>query len=640
MNLEPIAYGIDLGTTNSCLAAYFKDAPKNPQVLDNPDSEYITPSVVSFLDKQILVGKHALNKRAENPENTVYCVKRLIGRKCDDPHLIRDRTNFTYNVEGNRGELPKIRINTERYKDLSLFPEQISAMVLSYLKQVRLPTKTRKVVITVPANFNDYQRRATMDAAKIADLDPICVISEPTAACIAHAYTKGYTQSKYTVLVYDFGGGTLDVSLVEIQGGNFTVIATAGDAHCGGQDIDQKIFDMCIERMKAEGWPDLMKPTTPEQNDKFRRSRAQLLNLCEEAKRSLSIVPKCEIFLPEVEGDKGFKTTFTRGDIDTIIDEMKDKLINPIDIVLNQSEKDIKDINDIVLVGGSSRIPHVQELITEKTKKSTYSPVNQDEAIAFGAAIYGAFREKAQIKGFTSLTITDVTPMAISIGLYEDNVRAFLERNTPRPAISEWIPLRPMSEDAEEVTLTLFEGDEKKKSKCYRVGEFQIQVPKGLVNMDQRIFARAEVNDDGIVMLATVSKDAPKDTSEIKNRLVIKNDKPVHSSDGITTLKNTNIEMLKDERHDDINYRAIAISNCNTVKAAKNRMTKDSKIKKEADNIIAEVKGAISGKEGKEGKEVKAMTKDEFKKAMDDLESKITALIPSYSRPEKFVYYD
>ena len=637
---EAICLGIDLGTTNSCLACYYKgEPPRNPMVIENEDSQFTTPSVVSFDDDQVLIGKHALKKRPENPSNTLYCVKRLIGRKFSDPCVQKDKLNYTYRIKRGENDLPMLAINTKRYKDVQLQPEQVSSMVLAYLKKCadqKCLKSTKNVVITVPANFNDYQRRATMDAAKIADFEPVCVISEPTAACIAHAYNTGFNPETIHVLVYDYGGGTLDVSLVKIQGGTITVVATAGNAHCGGEDIDIEIYNKCKHKLEDDfniHLDDIELDTAT--SEKNKRIKAQLLALCEEAKRNLSTTENTEIILPDIDGSQTFRMPMTQSDIDQIIISKQKLLIDPIEKVLTTAKMTPTDIKDIILVGGSSRIPKVKKLIEEKMSKTTFSPANPDEAIALGASIYGAFKLGTKIKDFPTFTITDVTPMSIGFGTRNGQITEAIPRNTPRPARSEPRAFRPSNPETRTVTLSVYEGDSKLTKECYKVANFEIELPPPKEGEVCRIFQRIDVTDTEITVYAIISETPPdiQNGDPNEKKLIIKNDKPAHTRDDINRMKQDNLKMLEAQQQEsDINYLAIAIQNCNSVKTAKTQMTKDKAIRTQIDQIVAETKKEIHDEFNDDHK----MTLDDFNDKMIAFEDRITAIFPGYKRPQKF----
>ena len=431
-----------------------------------------------------------------------------------------------------------------KYKDKKFKPEQVSAMVLSYLKEcadMKCVTKTNKVVITVPISFYEYQRRATMDAAKIADLDPICVISEQLAACIAYAFNKGYTRKASNVLVYDFGGGKLDASLIRIQGGDISVIATAGDPFCGGVDIDQEIFKMAVNKMTEEGFPDISQ-IDPSPINKIISARSRLLKLCEEAKKELSSAETSEIILTGIvsEDDK-FVMTLKRSDIDMIISKMENRLIEPIEKVLKKNHA----VDELIFIGGSSKIPRVKNLVESKLNISASALESPEEAVALGGSIYGAYKLGAKIKGFPHLNITDVTPMAICFGLRGCHLFELIPRNTPKPYKSDKFAFQPSSPYARSATLTLYECDTKKIIDAYRLGSFEIMLPERENDNEMlRIFQRVEVNDNEIALHVSVVKEFQDEGDPIEKSFIIKNDKPLNEESDIIRMKNENKEMM------------------------------------------------------------------------------------------------
>ena len=646
--LKPVCLGIDLGTTNSCVATFCEGA--GAEVIENIDSDRTTPSVVTFDDIQVLIGKNAASMRSVKPQSTFYCVKRLIGRKFNDPLVTNDRKNYTYRVYNGPEGKPVLRVATERYnngkkesdnfKPIELEPEQISAFVLGYLKESadkKSSTPTNEVVITVPANFNEYQKRATKDAAKIAGLEALETISEPTAACITYAYMKGYNPDEKNVLVYDYGGGTLDVSLVKIKGNEFTVIATAGDSHCGGADIDQYLCEKMIAEIKRKLGVNLAAPTREESDDKYCRQRALLLQKCEECKKNLSgTISRASIDLPDFIDGKDFNGSISKNDIQDFVTSHKDQLIGPIKLVFDQSKIDKSKITDFILVGGSSHIPAIQDLVDEEIGMKAFMPLNPDEAISTGAAIYGACLKKKKVGDFDSFKIRDVTPMAIGIGVKGGKVDIQIPRNTPIPHNSEWIRYKKNitpGNEKETVSLPVYEGDSGESKTSHKVGKFDIVIDcKGRTESSVVVYARIEVTKEGITVDAVEANEPPKPGDRYKKQ-EIKTDQLVHRPEEINKLMNENkkykeVITVKEE----VDYLQKCILVLSEIGKNKSKYSSDKKIGKEIGKIIDGIKKEAKAKAGASDPDNPSITNEEYENYIKKAEDEIRKLVPEYKR--------
>jgi L1 cell adhesion molecule like protein len=644
-----VCLGIDLGTTNSCVAVFSNGA--NAEVIENIDSERTTPSVVSFDDSQVLIGKNAAGQRTINTKHTFYCVKRLIGRKFSDTLVTSDRKNYTYRVYNGPEGKPVLRVATERYnsgkkesgvlKPIELEPEQISALVLGYLKESadrKSTTPTNKAVITVPANFNEYQKRATKDAAKIAGLEALETISEPTAACITYACMTGYSPDERHVLVYDYGGGTLDVSLVKIKGNEFTVIATAGDSHCGGADIDQYLCEMKISEIMRKFHKNIAAPTREDAEDVYSRQRARLLQSCEESKKNLSsTLSRYEINLPDFIDGENYITGVSKNDINDYVDSHKDQLVGPIKLVFDQSKLDKSKITDFILVGGSSHIPAIQTLVGEEIGKPPYMPLNPDEAIATGAAIYGAVAQKKKVGDFDAFKIRDVTPMAIGIGIRGGKVDVQIPRNTPIPFNSEWIRYKKNitpGNSVETVSLPVYEGDSGDQRTSHKVGKFDIIIKcEGRSESSVVVYGRVSVTKDGITVHAAEGKEPPKTEKYEKGE--IKTDQLVHSPAEITNLMNANKKytevILTEEK---VDYQIKCSSVLTEIGKGKNKYTKDAKKRKNIGTLVDEIKKEVRDNYTSVDED-NPLPKEKYEEYIQRAEDGIKSIVPEYTRPPK-----
>ena len=407
--------GIDLGTTNSAMAVL---EGGEPTIIINAEGDRTTPSVVAFRDGERIVGKPAKNQAVTNPENTIKSIKRFVGRKFEETSS--ERKTVAYKVAKGKDGRVEIDIEGKMYT-----PEEISAMVLQKLKadaEKYLGETITQAVITVPAYFNDMQRQATKDAGKIAGLEVLRIINEPTAAALAYGLDKG--DQNQTVLVFDLGGGTFDVSVMEIGEGVFEVKSTNGDNHLGGDDWDQKVIDWLAEKFKADHGIDL-------RADKMALQR--LKEAGERAKMELSSAQTSHINLPfitaDASGPKHLDVTLTRAEFEKITDDLLERTRKPVELAMKDAGVKMGDIDEVILVGGSTRMPAVQELVKKMTGRDPHMGVNPDEVVAVGAAIQAGVLA-GDVKG---ILLLDVTPLSLGVETLGGVMTKMIERNTTIP---------------------------------------------------------------------------------------------------------------------------------------------------------------------------------------------------------------
>jgi heat shock protein 5 len=490
--------GIDLGTTYSAVGV---QRGGRVEILANDQGHRITPSWVSFTDDERLVGDSAKNAYASNPENTVFDAKRLIGRKIDEPEVKKDSKNWPFKLVDKSGK-PSIRVKHKgELKDFT--PEEISAMVLSKMKDIAetyLGEKITHAVVTVPAYFNDAQRQATKDAGTIAGLNVLRIVNEPTAAAIAYGLDKKGGESQ--IIVYDLGGGTFDVSLLSIDEGVFEVLATAGDTHLGGEDFDNRIIDYYVKQYKKKTGTDVTTNL---------RAMGKLKRAVENAKRTLSSQQSVKIDIESFENGNDFSETLTRAKFEELNMDLFRKTMKPVEQVLKDAGVKKEDIQDIVLVGGSTRIPKVQQLIKEFFNKEPSKSINPDEAVAYGAAVQGGILsgEGGLSEG---LLLIDVCPLTLGIETTGGVFTKLIPRNTVIPTKKQQI-FSTAADNQNVVLIQVFEGERALTKDNNLLGKFELTgippAPRGVPQIEVTF----EIDANGILKVAAADKGTGKSES-------------------------------------------------------------------------------------------------------------------------------
>ena len=418
---NPTAIGIDLGTTYSAVGV-FKNG--KVEIIANSQGNRTTPSYVGFTENERLIGDSAKNQVSMNTQNTIFDAKRLIGKKYSDPEVQRDLKHFPFNVTS--GVDDKCLINVQFKGEQKQFhPEQISAMILEEMVGVAsnyLGEEVKDVVITVPAYFNDSQRQATKDAGVIAGLNVLRIINEPTAASLSYGLDKKGSQN---VLIFDCGGGTFDLSILNIDDGIFEVLSTAGNTHLGGEDFDNRLVEHFSQEFKRKNKVDL---------SSNKKSLRRLRTACERAKRTLSSSTQASIELDSLFEGIDFYSSITRAKFENLCDDLMRSCISPIDKLLRDAKKSKADIDEIVLVGGTTRIPHVQKLLSDYFNgKELNKSVNPDEAVAYGAAVQAAVLSGNTDSSIEDLLLIDVAPLSMGLETAGGVMTAIINRNTTIP---------------------------------------------------------------------------------------------------------------------------------------------------------------------------------------------------------------
>ena len=487
--------GIDLGTTNSCVA--IMDGSQ-PRVIENAEGARTTPSVVAFTDNERLVGQPAKRQAVTNPENTIFAVKRLIGRRIDDPEVVKDKKHVPYKiVDGGNGDA-WIEANGEKYS-----PSQISAFILGKMKETAesyLGEEVKQAVITVPAYFNDAQRQATKDAGKIAGLEVLRIINEPTAAALAYGLDKKESQ---TIAVYDLGGGTFDVTILEIDDGLFEVKSTNGDTFLGGEDFDMRIVKYLSEEFKKETGVDLSK-------DKMALQR--LKEAAEKAKIELSSATQTEINQPFISMDPNggqplhMVMKLTRAKLESLVSDLIKASLKPCKEALKDAGISTSDIDEIVLVGGMTRMPKVVEEVTKFFGKEPHKGVNPDEVVAMGAAIQAGVLQ-GDVK---DVVLLDVTPLSLGIETLGGVFTRLIDRNTTIPTKKSQV-FSTAEDNQNAVTLRVFQGEREMAADNKLLGQFNLEdippAPRGLPQIEVTF----DIDANGIVEVAAKDKGTGKE---------------------------------------------------------------------------------------------------------------------------------
>ena len=529
--MKKYCIGIDLGTTFSCVGVW-----KNgkPEIIDNEFGERFVPSYIGFSNTERIIGKQAKNQVSTNPKNTIYDIKRLIGRKFSDPVIQDDIKHYSFDVISQSEDKPYVQV---KYKnELKTFsPEEISSMILGKMKNIAetyIGCSVTDAVITVPAYFNDSQRQATRDAGIIAGLNVLRIINEPTASAIAYGLNNK-TDQEYNILVFDLGGGTFDVSILTVANGIFEVIATGGDTHLGGEDFDNILVDYCMKDYEKKN-----NESIAESPKAIRRLRTA----CENAKIALSGASSTTIDIDSLYEGNNYNITITRSRFEMLCEKLFQKTITVVENVLKDAKMNKNNINEILLVGGSSRVPKVQELLSSYFNgKQLCKNINPDEAVALGATIQAAILSEMDEEHLGDLLLLDVNPLSLGIEISGGIMSKIIDKNTKIP-VKKTQRFSTFKDNQIGVTIQVFEGERYKTEDNHKLGEFYLSgiplAPRGIPQIDVTF----HLDTNGIL-----SVTAEECLTKVTKQIAITNDKGRLTKNEIERMINESEKFKEDD---------------------------------------------------------------------------------------------
>jgi molecular chaperone DnaK len=574
--------GIDLGTTNSCVAVL--DGGK-ARVIENAEGERTTPSIIAYTEDEIIVGQPAKRQAVTNPTNTFFAIKRLIGRRFKDDEVQRDVNIMPFKIIGadNGDAWVESRGN-------KMAPPQVSAEILKKMKKTAedfLGEEVTEAVITVPAYFNDSQRQATKDAGRIAGLDVKRIINEPTAAALAYGIDK--KQGDNVVAVYDLGGGTFDISIIEIDSNDgdqtFEVLATNGDTHLGGEDFDNRLINYLADEFKKDQGLDLRRDPLAMQ---------RLKEAAEKAKIELSSTNHTEVNLPYITADatgpKHLVVKITRAKLESLVEDLIQRTLEPLKVALADADLSISDINEVILVGGQTRMPKVQEAVTNFFGKEPRKDVNPDEAVAVGAAIQAGVLS-GEVK---DVLLLDVTPLSLGIETMGSVMTKLIEKNTTIPTKAQQV-FSTADDNQSAVTIHVLQGERKQASANKSLGQFNLEGIEPAPRGQPQVEVMFDIDADGILHVSATDKKTGK-----KQNITIKASSGLSDEEVEQMVRDAEAHADEDAKFEELVHArnqadGLAHSTKKQVEEAGDALASDEKEKIEA--AIATLETAIKGKD-------------------------------------------